>query len=160
MCAVPFRAVPLFAAPLFAARWPAIRLCAGRRPAVGLFAIEHRGGSPDRIDGDDAVGDEPFAGHDGEGHLATVAATKVKSLLEQEGRDDLRLRIGVQPGGCSGLIYQLYFDERSLDGDALADFEGVEVPMTDEEAAQECRRCLRCDVYGIGALTGRGLESW
>ena len=40
------------------------------------------------------------------------------------------------------------------------DFEGVEVPMTDEEAAQECRRCLRCDVYGIGALTGRGLESW
>lgn len=40
------------------------------------------------------------------------------------------------------------------------DFEGVEVPMTDEEAAQECRRCLRCDVYGIGALTGRGLETW
>ena len=40
------------------------------------------------------------------------------------------------------------------------DFEGVEVPMTDEEAAQECRRCLRCDVYGIGALTGRGLEVW
>ena len=43
--------------------------------------------------------------------LTDVAATKVKSLLEQEGRDDLRLRIGVQPGGCSGLIYQLYFDE-------------------------------------------------
>ena len=30
----------------------------------------------------------------------------------------------------------------------------------DEEAAQECRRCLRCDAYGIGALTGRGLEAW
>ena len=29
-----------------------------------------------------------------------------------------------------------------------------------EEAAQECGRCLRCDVYGIGALTGRGLEAW
>ena len=59
--------------------------------------------------------------------LTDVAATKVKSLLEQEGRDDLRLRIGVQPGGCSGLIYQLYFDERTLDGDAMVDFEGVEV---------------------------------
>ena len=59
--------------------------------------------------------------------LTDAAATKVKSLLEQEGRDDLRLRVAVQPGGCSGLIYQLYFDERSLDGDALADFEGVEV---------------------------------
>jgi iron-sulfur cluster assembly accessory protein len=59
--------------------------------------------------------------------LTAVAATKVKSLLEQEGRDDLRLRIGVQPGGCSGLIYQLYFDERSLDGDLVRDYDGVEV---------------------------------
>jgi Fe-S cluster assembly iron-binding protein IscA len=49
----------------------------------------------------------------------------VKSLLEQEGRDDLRLRIAVQPGGCSGLVYQLYFDERSLDGDLVRDFDGV-----------------------------------
>ncbi|MEP6630781.1 MAG: hypothetical protein ABJA89_09935, partial [Lapillicoccus sp.] len=47
--------------------------------------------------------------------LTGIAAGKVKSLLEQEGRDDLRLRVGVQPGGCSGLIYQLYFDERTLD---------------------------------------------
>lgn len=59
--------------------------------------------------------------------LTDVAAQKVKSLLEQEGRDDLRLRIAVQPGGCSGLIYQLYFDERLLDGDAVREFDGVEV---------------------------------
>ena len=59
--------------------------------------------------------------------LTDVAAGKVKSLLEQEGRDDLRLRVGVQPGGCSGLIYQLYFDERTLDGDLTRDFGGVEV---------------------------------
>ena len=59
--------------------------------------------------------------------LTDFAASKIKSLLEQEGRDDLRLRIGVQPGGCSGLIYQLYFDERSLDGDLVKDFGGVEV---------------------------------
>ena len=59
--------------------------------------------------------------------LTDVAATKVKSLLAQEGRDDLRLRIGVQPGGCSGLIYQLYFDERNLDGDLVRDFGGVAV---------------------------------
>ena len=59
--------------------------------------------------------------------LTEVASAKVKSLLEQEGRDDLRLRVGVQPGGCSGLIYQLYFDERTLDGDLVRDFDGVEV---------------------------------
>lgn len=59
--------------------------------------------------------------------LTRAAADKVKSLLEREGRDDLRLRIAVQPGGCSGLIYQLYFDERQLEGDAAMDFEGVEL---------------------------------
>ncbi len=59
--------------------------------------------------------------------LTDVAAAKVKSLLEQEGRDDLRLRVAVQPGGCSGMVYQLYFDERALDGDAIRDFDGVEV---------------------------------
>ena len=59
--------------------------------------------------------------------LTDVATKKVRSLLEAEGRDDLRLRIAVQPGGCSGLIYQLYFDERLLDGDAIRDFDGVEV---------------------------------
>ena len=59
--------------------------------------------------------------------VTAPAAAKVKSLLEQEGRDDLRLRVAVQPGGCSGLVYQLYFDERTLDGDAVRDFDGVEV---------------------------------
>ena len=59
--------------------------------------------------------------------LSDVASSKVASLLAQEGRDDLRLRVGVQPGGCSGLIYQLYFDERTLDGDLVRDFDGVEV---------------------------------
>jgi len=59
--------------------------------------------------------------------LTDTAAAKVKSLLQQEGREDLRLRVAVQPGGCSGLIYQLYFDERLLEGDAAVDFGGVEV---------------------------------
>ena len=59
--------------------------------------------------------------------LTETAAAKVASLLAQEGRDDLRLRVAVQPGGCSGLVYQLYFDERILDGDAVRDFGGVEV---------------------------------
>jgi iron-sulfur cluster assembly accessory protein len=59
--------------------------------------------------------------------LSETAAAKVRSLCEQEAREDLRLRVAVQPGGCSGLQYQLYFDERLLDGDATVDFGGVEV---------------------------------
>ena len=60
-------------------------------------------------------------------NLTDTASSKVKSLLAQEGRDDLQLRIAVQPGGCSGLRYQLFFDERSLDGDVVTDFDGVAV---------------------------------
>jgi iron-sulfur cluster assembly accessory protein len=60
-------------------------------------------------------------------NVSDTAAAKVKSLLEQEGRDDLQLRIAVQPGGCSGLRYQLFFDERNLDGDIVTEFNGVSV---------------------------------
>ncbi|NYI07017.1 HesB/IscA family protein [Allostreptomyces psammosilenae] len=66
--------------------------------------------------------------------LTDAASAKVKALLEQEGREDLALRVAVQPGGCSGLRYQLFFDERSLDGDVSADFGGVSV-VTDRMSA-------------------------
>ena len=57
--------------------------------------------------------------------LSDAAAVKAKSLLDQEGRDDLALRIAVQPGGCAGLRYNLFFDDRALDGDLTAEFGGV-----------------------------------
>ncbi|WP_410672589.1 HesB/IscA family protein [Amycolatopsis sp. cmx-4-68] len=61
--------------------------------------------------------------------LTATAAAKAKALLEQEGRDDMHLRIAVQPGGCAGLRYQLFFDERSLDGDLFRDFDGLKVAV-------------------------------
>ncbi|MDO5075966.1 iron-sulfur cluster assembly accessory protein [Corynebacterium sp.] len=57
--------------------------------------------------------------------LTDAAAAKAKALLDQEGRDDLALRIAVQPGGCAGLRYQLYFDDRQLDGDKVDSIGGV-----------------------------------
>ena len=63
--------------------------------------------------------------------LTDVAAEKVAALLVQEGRDDLSLRVAVQPGGCSGLRYQLYFDDRALDGDTVSTFGAVKV-VTDK----------------------------
>ena len=57
--------------------------------------------------------------------LTEAAAAKAKALLEQEGRADLSLRIAVQPGGCAGLRYQLYFDDRTLDGDKVDNVDGV-----------------------------------
>lgn len=57
--------------------------------------------------------------------LTEAAAAKAKALLDQEGRTDLSLRIAVQPGGCAGLRYQLYFDDRELDGDKIDEVGGV-----------------------------------
>jgi iron-sulfur cluster assembly accessory protein len=59
--------------------------------------------------------------------MTDAAASKAKALLDQEGRDDMHLRIAVQPGGCAGLRYQLFFDDRSLDGDLFKDFNGLKV---------------------------------
>ncbi|HEV7647984.1 MAG TPA: iron-sulfur cluster assembly accessory protein [Actinophytocola sp.] len=61
--------------------------------------------------------------------LSDAAAVKAKALLDQEGRDDMHLRIAVQPGGCAGLRYQLFFDERTLDGDLFRDFNGLKVAV-------------------------------
>ena len=58
-------------------------------------------------------------------NLTDAAAAKAKALLDQEGRDDLTLRIAVQPGGCAGLRYNLFFDDRALDGALAAEFGGV-----------------------------------
>src|ERR1700722_5168361 len=54
--------------------------------------------------------------------LTDTAAAKVGNLL---------LRIAVQPGGCSGLRYQLYFDEREVEGDVVHQFGTVGV-VTDK----------------------------
>jgi iron-sulfur cluster assembly accessory protein len=66
--------------------------------------------------------------------ITDAAAQEVRALRVQEGRDDLRLRVAVQPGGCSGMSYQLYFDDRTLDGDAIVDFDGIEI-IVDVESA-------------------------
>jgi iron-sulfur cluster assembly accessory protein len=57
--------------------------------------------------------------------LTDTAAAKAKALLDRDGTPGMVLRIAVQPGGCSGLRYELFFDDRSLDGDALVEFGGV-----------------------------------
>src|ERR1044072_8831451 len=66
--------------------------------------------------------------------LPDAAAAKVKALLDQEGRDDLALRVAVPPAACSALLYQLFFDERSLDGYVVKEFDGVKV-VTDRMSA-------------------------
>jgi iron-sulfur cluster insertion protein len=53
------------------------------------------------------------------------AATKVKSLIEEEGNAELKLRVFVTGGGCSGLQYGFTFDESVNDDDTIMEKNGV-----------------------------------
>jgi iron-sulfur cluster insertion protein len=53
------------------------------------------------------------------------AASKVKSLIEEEGNPDLKLRVFVQGGGCSGFQYGFTFDEVVNEDDTTMDKNGV-----------------------------------
>jgi len=57
--------------------------------------------------------------------LTEAAAGKVKELLAEEGRDDIALRVAVQPGGCSGLRYAMYLDDQVSEKDQAAEQFGV-----------------------------------
>ena len=53
------------------------------------------------------------------------AANKVKSLIEEEGNNDLKLRVFVTGGGCSGLQYGFTFDEAVNEDDTVMQKNGV-----------------------------------
>ena len=59
--------------------------------------------------------------------ITETAAGKVRELLQEEGREDIALRIAVQPGGCSGLRYAMYLDDQISDADEEAEQFGVRV---------------------------------
>ncbi len=67
--------------------------------------------------------------------ISSTAASKVAELLEREvssapeehSGKSYALRVAVQPGGCAGLRYALYFDDEKRDGDEVMISEGVEV---------------------------------
>ncbi|WP_017940783.1 MULTISPECIES: iron-sulfur cluster insertion protein ErpA [unclassified Thioalkalivibrio] len=54
-----------------------------------------------------------------------AAATKVKGLIEEENNDNLKLRVFVSGGGCSGFQYGFTFDETVGDGDTVVENGGV-----------------------------------
>lgn len=53
------------------------------------------------------------------------AANKVKQLIDEEGNSDLKLRVFVSGGGCSGFQYGFTFDELTNDDDTVMQKNGV-----------------------------------
>jgi iron-sulfur cluster insertion protein len=54
-----------------------------------------------------------------------AAALKVKELIEEENNSDLKLRVFITGGGCSGFQYGFTFDESVNDGDTVVEKAGV-----------------------------------
>jgi iron-sulfur cluster insertion protein len=54
-----------------------------------------------------------------------AAANKVKQLIDEEGNPDLKLRVFVSGGGCSGFQYGFTFDEVTNEDDTSMDKNGV-----------------------------------
>ena len=57
--------------------------------------------------------------------FSDAAAKKAKKLIEEEGNPNLKLRVLVQGGGCSGFQYGFSLDEESKQGDKLIENQGV-----------------------------------
>lgn len=59
--------------------------------------------------------------------VSQSAINKVKGLVDEEGNPDLKLRVFVTGGGCSGFQYGFAFEEVSGEDDAKIEKDGVTV---------------------------------
>jgi iron-sulfur cluster assembly protein len=85
--------------------------------------------------------------------LTESAAAKVRDLMSrEENADQIALRVAVQPGGCSGMRYALFFDDRQLDGDKAAELKGVRVRV-DKMSAPYLRGT---EIDWVDSLQGAG----
>lgn len=87
--------------------------------------------------------------------LTEAAADKVRELMDRETEaGDIALRVAVQPGGCSGMRYALFFDDRQLDGDHAHDVLGVPVRI-DKMSAPYLRGTV---IDWVDSLQGAGFS--
>jgi iron-sulfur cluster insertion protein len=59
--------------------------------------------------------------------FSDAAASKVRTLIEEEGNDELALRVYVTGGGCSGFQYGFSFDEAVNGDDTVVEKNGVKL---------------------------------
>jgi len=55
------------------------------------------------------------------------AKNQAARLMEESGKPNSFIRVGVQGGGCSGLMYELDFDDKEKEGDKVFEDNGVKI---------------------------------
>lgn len=68
-------------------------------------------------------------------NVTDEAAVKIAELIAEEEEENLALRVGVKPGGCSGYKYEMYFDsDREQSDMEILVKDGVKVVVDDQSA--------------------------
>lgn len=88
-----------------------------------------------------------------------VAAANIDEYLGGHTEIELDVEIPVATYRFKPACGRVNNSEREA-AERKGDFELMEQPMTEEEAMQECSRCLRCDHYGCAALKGGRVNKW
>ena len=84
--------------------------------------------------------------------LTETAINKVKEFMTQYETQNVGLRIKVVGGGCSGLSYQMHFDENVNPDDEVIEFDGVKV-LVDEKSTPYLRGT---ELDYVEGLMGKG----
>lgn len=59
--------------------------------------------------------------------ITEAAVTRAKQILKENSKEGFGLRIGVTPGGCSGLSYKMDFQKEPGERDKVLEFDGLKV---------------------------------
>ena len=86
--------------------------------------------------------------------LTENAANKVRQLIDRDGRAGYSLRLKVVGGGCSGLQYQLMFDDKVGDWDQKSEEHGVSVVVDSKSAVY----LLGTKIDYVDDLNGAGFK--
>ena len=78
------------------------------------------------------------------------AAQRIGEILASEAQGDLKLRITVSGGGCSGFQYGFALDDRDEDGDIAVEREGAKVVID----GMSLLYLMGCEVDFVEDLTG------
>lgn len=66
-------------------------------------------------------------------NLSSAAASEIKRLRSKQKKPKAVFRLGVQPGGCSEMVYTLEFDETPAPGDRVYDCHGLSVVVAEQQ---------------------------
>ena len=64
--------------------------------------------------------------------MTTAAISKVKAMMDKDGKAGYGLRVGVVTGGCAGLSYEMRFQKNPYDNDFVLEQEGLKIFINDE----------------------------